>query len=183
MGLSVRVRFSNAGHPWINLREASLMKYDVPLIPQTTSMSCWAASIAMILGWKHQASFDPQLIAANPGGLNYMPQFTQGLDPNDRYILGRNGFAVEAPQCYMPQAVHALIDAHGPLWVASAAPAPHIRVVTGYEGERLFINDPAPVNSGSRYERSFATFFGAMETLGAQEMRQRSPIYVAYLRS
>lgn len=159
------------------------MKYDVPLIPQTTSMSCWAASIAMILGWKHQASFDPQLIAANPGGLSYMPEFTKGLDPNDRYILERNGFAIEAPQCYMLRAVQALIDAHGPLWVASAAPAPHIRVVTGYEGERLFINDPAPVNSGSRYERSFASFFGAMETLGAQEMKQKAPVYVAYLRS
>lgn len=87
----------------------------------------------MILGWKHQASFDPQLIAANPGGLNYMPQFTKGLDPNDRYILERNGFAIEAPPCYLLQAVQALIDAHGPLWVASAAPAPHIRVVTGYD--------------------------------------------------
>lgn len=159
------------------------MKYDVHLVPQSTSMSCWAASIAMILGWKDQACFDPQLIAANNGGLNYMPSFVRGLDPNDRHILERNGFLLDAPQCYMLTSVQALIDSHGPLWVASAAPAPHIRVVTGYDGQNLYINDPGPVNSGSRYVASFRSFFGQMETLGAQELKQKAPVYVAYLSS
>lgn len=158
------------------------MTYDVPLIPQSTSMSCWAASIAMILGWRDQASYAPSMIAANPGGLSYMPEFTHGLDPNDRYILERNGFALESPQCYLLSAVQDLISNYGPLWVAGRVGGPHIRVVTGYNGGVLYVNDPAPVNRGSIYTRSFAQFFGAMETLGAQEMRQPSPIYVAYLR-
>lgn len=165
------------------------MRYDVPLIAQTTGMGCWAASIAMILGWKNQASFDPSLIAANPGGTNYVPSLTNGLDPNDRYILQRNGFAVEEPACYTPSAITALVDRYGPLWLAGlvplsgvAHPVPHIRVVTGFEGGQVYINDPWPVHSGSRYTRSFQTIFvGQMETLGATELNQPVPIYLAHL--
>jgi Papain-like cysteine protease AvrRpt2 len=121
------------------------------------------------------------MIAANPGGMSYMPQFTSGLDPNDRYILERNGFTLEPPQCYTADSVDGLLSSYGPLWVASAAPAPHIRVVTGMEGGLMYINDPAPVDQGSTYLQSFSQFWGAMEQLGAQERNQRAPIYVAYL--
>jgi papain like cysteine protease AvrRpt2 len=165
------------------------MKYDVPLIPQGTNMGCWAAGIAMILSWQNQASFDPGMIAANPGGLSYVPSLQSGLDPNDRYILERNGFSLEAPQCYAPSAIFDLLTSTGPLWVASLvalsgagpSPVPHIRVVTGMEGSRLFINDPWPVNRGASYTRLFGDFFGQMESLGARELSERSPVYVAYL--
>ena len=167
------------------------MRYDVPLIPQSTGMGCWAASIAMILGWKHQASFDPSRIAANPGGISYVPSLTNGLNPNDRYILQRNGFIVEEPACYTPAAITALIDSYGPLWLAGlvplsgvANPVPHIRVVTGFEGGRVYINDPWPVDRGSIYTSDFQRIFvGQMETLGASELNQPAPIYVAHLAS
>lgn len=159
------------------------MRYDVQLIPQGTNMGCWAASIAMILGWKNQASFDPGMIAANPGGLNYTPSLQSGLDPNDKYILERNGFELEPPLCYMLSRIHDLIDSNGPLWVAGRLPTipAHIRVVTGYEGQMLYINDPWPVNQGAIYTRSFTSFFGEMEQLGSAEINEPSPVYVAYL--
>lgn len=157
------------------------MVHDVPLFPQTTGMSCWAASIAMILGWKNQQCIADVTIAANYGGASYLPSMQSGLDPNDRYILERNGFELDAPKCYTLDLVKQLIDGRGPLWVASAAPAPHIRVVRGYGGDMLLVNDPAPVNAGSRYTRSFNSFFGQMETLGASELKQAAPVYVAYL--
>ncbi|MFA8385362.1 MAG: papain-like cysteine protease family protein [Pelagibaca sp.] len=159
------------------------MKYDVQLIAQTTGMSCWAASIAMILGWRYNTSIADTTIAANSGGTNYTPSMTTGLDPNDRYILERNGFILDEPMCYTPELVKSILEANGPLWVASQVPAgPHIRVVTGYDGKQLYINDPAPVGRGSRYTRSFDRFFGAMEQLGEAELTtQRAPIYVAYL--
>jgi len=158
------------------------MFYNVPLVAQTSTMSCWAASIAMILGWRHQASYSDQMIAQNPGGLNYMTSYHDGLDPNDRYILRRNGFTVDNPVCYLPATINSRLTTYGPLWVATWAPGPHIRVVTGMIGEMLMISDPAPVNRGSRYPRTFSQFFGAMENLGAREMTEASPIYVAYLR-
>ena len=165
------------------------MRYDVPLIAQGTGMGCWAASIAMILGWKNQASFDPSRIAANPGGVNYVPSLTNGLNPNDRYILQRNGFAVEEPVCYTPPAITALLESYGPLWLAGmvslsgvANPVPHIRVVTGFEGGHVYLNDPWPVGRGSQYTSTFQqVFVGQMETLGASELNEPAPIYLAHL--
>ena len=165
------------------------MQYDVSLTAQRTGMGCWAASIAMILGWKSQASFDPHLIAANSGGLNYTPSLTTGLNPNDRYILQRNGFTVEEPMCYTTGAIDDLLVNHGPLWLAALVQlpgtsglSPHIRVITGMKSGRVFINDPWPVNVGARYSASFATIFvNQMESLGASEMREPAPIYLAHL--
>lgn len=163
------------------------MRHNVPLIPQATGMGCWAASIAMILGWKSQASYNPAWIAANPGGTSYTPSLESGLDPNDRYILERNGFELEAPQCYMPSLIESRLAQHGPLWVASHAPlpphgsGPHIRVVTGMEGDRVAVNDPWPVNRGAQYWSKFNFFFGQMEELGSRELSQPAPVYVAYL--
>lgn len=158
------------------------MFYNVPLVAQTSRMSCWAASIAMILGWRHQASYSDEMIAQNPGGLNYMTSYQNGLDPNDRYILRRNGFEVDPPQCYLPNTILTRLSQRGPLWVATWAPGPHIRVIAGMAGGTLWINDPAPVNRGSIYPRTFEQFFGAMETLGSREMAEPNPVYVAYLR-
>ncbi len=159
------------------------MKYDVPLVPQTSGMSCWAASIAMILGWKNQMSIPDVVIARNPGGKSYMTSYQNGLDPNDKHILRANGFEVDAPQCYSVIAIGTLLRSRGPLWVATWAPGPHIRVVTGLVGNTVHINDPAPVNKGSTYTRSFSQFFGAMENLGEREANQKFPVYVAYLRA
>ena len=159
------------------------MKYNVPLIAQTTNMSCWAASMAMILGWRNRQSVSQRAIASNFGGPSYMPQLTSGLNPNDRYILERNGFTLDAPMCYSPSLIESMLDSYGPLWVASAVPSAHIRVVTGLDNGVLYINDPWPVSRGAKYTRSFSQFFGAMETLGAVEVGQPSPIYVAYLAS
>lgn len=158
------------------------MRYDVPLIPQSTKMSCWAASIAMILSWRDKASYNPETIARNPGGLDYMPSYTTGgLDPNDTYILRINGFDVLPPQCYTVGAIQSLLEHCGPLWVASWAPGPHIRVVRGLVGKVAYINDPWPVNQGARYTRPFETFFGEMEELGGRELKEVNPVYVAHL--
>ena len=83
------------------------MEYDVPLIPQTTSMSCRAASIAMILGWKNQASFDPRLIAANNGGISYLPAFDSGLDPNSKTPQGTTVLMMAASD---PDKVNLLLE-------------------------------------------------------------------------
>jgi hypothetical protein len=136
----------------------------------------------MILGWRNQATYSDEMIARNPGGLSYMTSYQTGLDPNDRYILRRNGFEIEPPMCYLSSRILTLLQRYGPLWVATWAPGPHIRVVTGMSNEICSINDPWPPNQGSVYTRTFAQFFGSMENLGARELDQPSPVYVAYLQ-
>ena len=40
---------------------------DVPLINQLTNMSCWAASAAMVVGWRDRLSINPAAIAEGTG--------------------------------------------------------------------------------------------------------------------
>ena len=155
---------------------------DVPLVPQSTNMSCWAASIAMIVGWKQgRCSHDGTAIAV-AGGAKYAASMAKGLNPDDRPILSANGFAIEEPTCYAPAEVEQLLRLFGPLWVASAAPAPHVRVICGCAADHVYVNDPAPIGQGSQYTRRFNDFFGRVERLGASEWRQRAPVYLAHLR-
>jgi hypothetical protein len=158
------------------------MIYDVNLIPQTSRMSCWAASIGMILGWRDRMTYDDSMIARNPGGLNYMTSYTHGLSPNDQYILRANGFTIEPGQSFAsPHPIMRLLNQYGPLWVATWAPGPHIRVVRGIRGDTVWINDPAPVGRGSQYTRHYRQFFGRMETLAHRELNQPNPVYIAHL--
>lgn len=172
------------------------MQYDVPLIPQSQSMSCWAASIAMILGWRDSASYSDTGIATDFGGLSYLPQMKTGLDPNDIYILRRYGFDTEAPQCYLPNAVYMLLSQYGPLWLASSVPGAHIRVITGMddgysETSTVYINDPwekgmqvfQSSNKGAQYSMTFGDLMSQYERLGASELNQPLPVYVAHLIS
>ena len=171
------------------------VNYNVPLIPQTTSMSCWAAGIAMIVAWRNHVIIDPIQIANDPGGISYLAQFQTGLDPNDNYILRRFGLVSEAPMCYTTSALNGLLNRFGPLWVAAAVPGPHIRVVTGLlegtsdQDAQVSINDPwekgmnvfRMPNRGSHYYMTFAEFMGQVETLGSRELSEPLPIYVAHL--
>jgi hypothetical protein len=169
--------------------------YPVPLIPQSTNMSCWAAGIAMILAWRGQMSIDPSTIAANQGGTSYLPQMHSGLDANDTAILRRWGFVTEPPQSYTPEGFANLLVRHGPLWVAAAVPGPHIRVVSGImlgptaENTAVWINDPWEVgmrrfrmpNHGSQYFRTYLQFTTEAETLARREVNEPAPVYVAHL--
>lgn len=177
------------------------VRYNVQLVRQQTDMSCWAAGFAMIVGWRDQISIDPAEIARPTGywedyrealnacGVNH------GLPPNDREVMNLWGFVPEPPQTYTVDAFADLLRNYGPLWVASAEPGPHIRVVTGIQGDGtpdgtlLYINDPweqgmtifRPNNRGSQYTETYRQFVEKQSTLGGQEINLNAPIYVAHL--
>jgi hypothetical protein len=71
---------------------------DVPLINQLTNMSCWAASAAMVVGWRDRLSIDPAAIAAGTG---IWSAYTNGLAPGDIPSLATAwGLTMEPPQSY-----------------------------------------------------------------------------------
>jgi hypothetical protein len=168
---------------------------NLPLIPQTTDMSCWAAGIAMIRGWRDHVSIDPKMIATNPGGIPYLTQFKTGLNPNDTYILRRSGLVPEAPPCYSVAGFSRLVQRYGPPWVASAVPGPHIRAVTGVlvgataEKTTVSVNDPweqgmrvfRRPNRGFHCDVNYTNFATRYETLGRRESSEPAPIYIAHL--
>ncbi len=167
------------------------VRLSVPLIPQQTGMSCWAAGCAMLVAWRSQLSVDPAEIARAAGA---WAQYSGGLAPEDTSIFPIWGMQAEPAQSYTVEGFYRLLDTWGPLWVASAEPGPHIRVVTGMSGDgtpdgtMLYINDPWErgmtefrlPNAGAQYTETYRQFVDKQETLARQEMRVQG-IYVARL--
>jgi hypothetical protein len=121
---------------------------DTPLVPQLNNMSCWAASAAMVVGWRDRMSIDPEAIASGSGE---WAAYTAGLNPADVPTLAAAwGLVMEPPQCYATQAFVDMISVYGPLWVTAAVPGLHAIVVTGIYGDDdsspdvifVRINDP-----------------------------------------
>ncbi len=173
------------------------MHYNVPLIPQSASMSCWAASMAMILEFKNEASYDQSLLAENFGGPSYTRQLQSGISISDTYILRRYGFTLEAPVCYSAEGLYTLLFNNGPLWIAAAVPSGHVRVITSMDlisgansdNSRVYINDPWEVgmtvfrqnNRGSRYSLTFSQLMAQYEALAYATISAPTPLTVAHL--
>ena len=168
-------------------------RYNVQLVPQQTGMSCWAAGFAMIVGWRDQISIDPAEIARASG---HWAQYKNGLQAEDISVMNVWGFVAEAPATYTVQGFADLLSNYGPLWVASAEqPGPHIRVVTGIQGDGsadgtlLYINDPwergmssfQSSNRGSQYTESYSEFLRKQSELAERETGLEAPIYIAHL--
>ncbi|MDX2249405.1 MAG: M12 family metallopeptidase [Bacteroidia bacterium] len=188
---------SPAGAP---ARLAVDIRYDVDLVPQRTSVSCWAAGAAMLVGWADSVSIDPEEIARGTGYWRRYYNQT-GLPPSDTTMFRRWGLVPEYPACYTVAGFASLLAHYGPLWVAAAVDLTgpgsanaHIRVVTGMRGDgtpdgtRVYINDPwdrgmtsfREPNSGSQYNMTFTEFMREMENLGARELREPSAWYIAH---
>jgi hypothetical protein len=120
---------------------------DVELINQPNGMTCWAASAAMVVGWRDQVSIDPTAIVAGTGN---WAAYTAGLNPADVPTLANAwGLTMEAPACYSVDAIQNMLQSEGPLWIAASVPGLHAIVVTGMystdgtlDNTFVRINDP-----------------------------------------
>jgi hypothetical protein len=165
------------------------MMYRVPKYGQKYPMSCWAASIRMILAWSGRVIESDDAIAAPT---RHGASLISGLNPDDGAPLRHWGFRLEAPQTYTEEGISDLVRLKGPLWIAADVrfpgarnSIPHIRVVRGFRDRvspmSLIINDPGPVGVGSQYEETYEEMVRKNELLGTEELTERNPIYVAYL--
>ena len=87
----------------------------VPLYGQKYRMSCWAASMRMILASRMRMVTSDDDIAAATGD---QPSLRTGLDPNHTRCLHHWGFRTLFPQCYTQAGFANLVRTYGPLWVA-----------------------------------------------------------------
>lgn len=167
--------------------------YPLRLIPQTSSMSCWASAAAMIVAWRDGIrNITPQDIAR---GLGQWQQFyNNGLPPDNTEMFSVWGFQYEHPTSYTIEGFAGLL-AIGPLWVATDLNSgAHIVVVAGIRGDGtpdgtiLTIYDPweqgmtsfRASNRGSVYEETYQEFVNRQETLAVRELSEPTAFYVAY---
>lgn len=95
---------------------------DVQLINQPTDNSCWATTIAMLVGWHDQMSIAPETIAQRAG-----KSIDHGLAWTDhRATAQRLGLNPVPPQCYTPEGLFDLIAREGPLYVSKMASASNL---------------------------------------------------------
>ena len=160
---------------------ASPPNYPVTLIPQPDKGACWAASMAMLLSYRRNASFSPETLA-NDVGRSLASSYSWDLlsAVRDRY-----GFtAITQPSntslYHTPQQWADWLNQYGPLWVVIVG-APHAVVVGGIRGNLAdpnatqvrilnpwdtriaFDNDPVafnPPNAGYEDWLPFAQFAG-----------------------
>lgn len=155
------------------------MRYNVPLIGQLTPMSCWAASIAMILSWARRTSVDPDSIRQIIG---YDAQYARGgITMSDQTPFDAVGMVLEPPMNYSVAGFTELLRQYGPLWIRrgfrqnTTGPIRggfHAIVVTGFDPNpdparaMVHVNDPwargmrsfALPNAGSRHVYSYRNF-------------------------
>ncbi len=131
------------------------MWHEVPLVPQVTGMSCWAAAAAMIIGWRDRIDIDPAELASASGR---WAEYRDGLIPEDVDTLARAwDLVVEPFRPFTAASLRALLEANGPLWVGEASPGLHVVVAAGLQGDgtsdgtRVRIADPWPIGKGERY--------------------------------
>jgi hypothetical protein len=134
--------------------------HEVPLVPQVTGMSCWAAAAAMIVGWRECLPVNPEALARGAGRWQ---EYRIGLLPDDLGTLCRTwGLVAEPPVPLGVPRLRDLLERWGPLWIGEADPGLHVVVVVGMSGDGtpggtlLRVADPWPIARGERYTISYA---------------------------
>lgn len=129
--------------------------HEVPLVPQVTGMSCWAAGAAMIIGWRDSIAVDPGEVARAAGRWQ---EYRDGLQPEGVESFARTwGLGVRRLGGLTTPVLRQLLVDHGPLWVGEASPGLHVVVVSGLIGDgtdentEVRVVDPWPVGRGERY--------------------------------
>ena len=147
------------------------LRYEVPLVAQTTEMSCWAAAAAMVVGWRDQTAIDTEEIARGTGRWQ---AYREGLQPDDVATLARVWeLTIEAPRTYASADLETLLRRCGPLWVGQADPDLHVICVVGVSGDgtangtQVQVNDPWPPGRGERYSLSLGELAGNFHTAAA----------------
>jgi ABC-type bacteriocin/lantibiotic exporter with double-glycine peptidase domain len=133
---------------------------NVPLIPQPTDVSCWAASLTMVVAYRDQASYTPQTIAA---AANMDVDSGYGWDQIKAAVSAWN-LTAEGPTCAMPSDWAGWLRSFGPIWIVEVGNPNHSVVVVGIDGDgtpegtTVTLNNPWPPNKGVVETKPFADF-------------------------
>ena len=157
-----------------------VIQYNVPVVAQSTAMSCWAAAAASLLGWK-TGNTPTELGVAQQAGAPYEAAFEAGtglFGPDVAAFAAALGLVTEAPQNWDANGYAALLKAYGPLWVGSALTYAgqiyrHVRILSGVvgdgtlDGTTAFVIDP---DGGNNYQESLTQFSSELENIAKLDL-------------
>lgn len=177
LGIALSLAQGSAGARALS-QAFSLHWDDTPYQPQSTENSCWAATGAMVVGWRDRVCIPDSEIAAKVPVFN---AFNEGLPPSNRITLAEAwNLVAEPPASYSIEGFRQMLANYGPLYVGMRADAHgggHARVLVGMESggaedgsdTTMFLYDPWPGTPG-RVRMAFGEFVqlyeGRMTTTG-----------------
>jgi len=184
---SVQESISERHSPSINI------SHSVQLVPQRTNVSCWAASAAMIVGWRDNVSIDPAEIARGTG---YWKTYYRngGLPADDVNMFYRWGLSLLPAQTRTVEGFAQELES-GPLWVGTdGGTMGHVIVVAAMRGDGtpdgtlVTIYDPwqrgmrtfTPTNRGSIYTETYTQFVARQERLINRTGANPNILYLAH---
>lgn len=137
--------------------------HEVPLVPQLTGMSCWAAAAAMLVGWRDCINTRPDAIARASG---HWQAYREGLEPHSIHALCHHWHLHPVDTRFLnTESLRRLLYEKGPLWIGEASPGLHSIVIVGIygdgteQGTYARINDPWPLGHGERYSKTLHELF------------------------
>jgi len=143
-----------------------------PYYPQPAgSSTCWAATAAMLVGWRDNRVVTQEEIAAK---VPVIDAFINGLPPQNRITLANAwNLVAEPPASYTLDSFRDLLERFGPMYVGMSwdkKGGGHARLLVGIQSDgapdgsdtTLFMHDPWPDTAG-RIKLSFADFIALYE--------------------
>lgn len=147
--------------------------YNVPLIPQATTLTCWWAAARMIVEY-HRNTRQQTTIAGGavgqPNETAIIESANTALQPSRVEDFARLANLRTTSLSPTPQGLVSLLTQNGPLWYGGVVNGyrgytggGHAVVITGClvndAGAQVAINDPWQVNQGARLYEVFDDFF------------------------
>lgn len=144
----------------------------VPLVAQPNNLSCWAASMTMMISWRDNTSYTIENALSTIGvfWINRFNMSPPSINEDELPIL-MSTVGMQSVQ-FTPsiKGFEELLEENGPLWIGldgetGPAVAAHVVIVTGIHGDGtpectyVNINNPGPVGVGSTYIESYEDFY------------------------
>ena len=136
------------------------IRYTVPLIPQPTRVSCWAAALAMVINHRDGTTKTPAQVAAKAG-----MDLTTGYGWSSiQAAVSAWSLSTTPPVSALPTYWNDLLIANGPLWIVEVGAPYHAVVVYGmygtgdYDSTEVWIRNPWPPNVGATEYKTFEDF-------------------------
>jgi len=141
----------------LSFQSFSLHWDDTPYQPQSSTASCWAATAAMVVGWRDRVCIADSEIAAHVPAID---AYRNGLPPSERRVLADAwDLVTESPASYTIKGFRLMLADYGPLYVGmnwDHQGGGHARVLVGMESggaddgsdTTMFLYDPWPDSAG-----------------------------------
>lgn len=132
----------------------------VPLVPQPTSVSCWVASLTMVISYRDRTSYDPAYVAQAAG----MDVHTGYGWNSIRNAVWTWGLVEAGPVSATPETWANMLHNWGPIWIVEVGNPYHAVVVIGIMGDGtpentwVLVNNPWPPNAGVVEYKVFSDF-------------------------